>query len=98
MTGWVQTKLVRPVPRAKRLLADGETFGQLAEVLMFPSGELASAVLGLIHDILDRNDPAVRAMALRSGLLYLALYSFRYLRSDHVCALLAVDACEASIE
>ena len=48
MTGWVQTKLVRPVPRAKRLLADGETFGQLAEVLMFPSGELASAVLGLI--------------------------------------------------
>lgn len=52
---------------------------------MFPSGELAGAVLGLIHDILDRNDPAVRVMALRSGLLYLALYSFRYLRSCVAC-------------
>ena len=39
MTGWGQTKLVRPVPRAKRLLADAETFGQLAQVLMSPSGE-----------------------------------------------------------
>ena len=55
------------------------------QVLMFPSGELAGAVLGLIHDILDRKDPAVRVMALRSGLLYLALYSFRYLRSCVAC-------------
>jgi hypothetical protein len=50
-------KLVRPVPRAKRLLTDANAFSKLAQVLLYPNRELAAAVMHVIQVVLAKNDP-----------------------------------------
>ena len=52
-------KLVRPVPRAKRLLAEPETFSKIVQVLLYPNRELAAAVMDVIQVVLSNNDPDI---------------------------------------
>jgi hypothetical protein len=73
------SKLVRPVPRAKRMLTDTKTFSKLVQVLLFPSRHLVAAVMPVIQVVLSKNDPMTIRTALRSGLLYLLLLGLKHI-------------------
>jgi len=53
----VDNKLVRPVPRAKRMLTDAATFSKLVQMLLYPNRELVAAVMSVIHVVLSKNVP-----------------------------------------
>ena len=88
------SKLVRPVPRAKRMLTDPATFSKLLQVLLFPSRDLVAAVMAVIEVVLSKNDPMTIRTALRSGMLYLLLLGLEHILEDN--AEVHVRAADAS--
>jgi hypothetical protein len=77
-------KLLRPMPRAKRMLTDSHTFAKVAQMLLYPSFELVATVMHLIEVVLSKNDPSTVRAAFGSGLLYLLLLGLKHIMEDDV--------------